>query len=217
MKMKTRNLLLIAALLSSVTAGEVYAADAQQTADTPDVKVGDHWEYKRAGLLGDGGASDFAMTVTAVDSDHIAVEQSWGKSGDKKTAQYGRDWSAVSADGGASAVFLNFPLTPGKSWDTVESVINSAGNRIERHIHLAVQGVDHVTVPAGTFDAVKIVGEGIWQNMNPAYSGVHAGFKVTLWYVPSVKQVVRRETVAYPVRHGSISSSEEELAAYSLK
>jgi hypothetical protein len=133
----------------------------------------------------------------------------------------GADWSRTRSVNGHETVVnrpLSFPLSVGKTW-TVEYAEDHP-NRQHSNEHLKqpykVTGWEDVTVPAGTFHALKIEGDGDWTaTAAPAVSAM-AGSRVdaqgpttlvqtnrvipgtssgrtykAFWYVPSVKKWVK--------------------------
>jgi hypothetical protein len=80
---------------------------------------------------------------------------------------------------------LEFPLTPGQGWVyTVPASDDYSMTFIRRH---TVVGCEQVTVPAGTFVAVRIDVSQIQAN-RPA----NAAMAWSLWYAPTVKYFVKR-------------------------
>ena len=78
---------------------------------------------------------------------------------------------------------LRFPLTVGKTWTNAGfSAVDVLSNETYR-----VSRCEGVTVPAGTFVAVRI---DVSQSLTRA--GVTAGREFTLWYAPRVKYWVKR-------------------------
>ncbi len=77
----------------------------------------------------------------------------------------GQDWSRRMLVAGEQRVTtrpLNFPLRPGKSW-TIDYVDNMRrSNQLSNHVHrtYTVSGWEDVTVPAGTFHAIKVEARG---------------------------------------------------------
>ncbi|WP_206956335.1 hypothetical protein [Trinickia acidisoli] len=194
------------------------AADYPQSGNVPDVKVGDHWEYQSKGLFDNERRTEYSLTVTAVDADHITLKRRDVESGRTKTLERERDWSDVSTPGHMAGRYLSFPLTPGKSWDTDQDVTNSVGNRVKWSTRMTVEGVERITVPAGTFDAIKVRGFGNWHILSTARSDAHSSLEMTLWYVPAIKQIVRHELIVYPSTRSTVYNGwTEELTAYSLK
>jgi hypothetical protein len=98
---------------------------------------------------------------------------------------------------------LSFPLSIGKDWR-----ITCTTAQARHDAHYRVVGYEPVTTPAGTFDAFKI--EGLdKRNDRPL------GINVTMWYAPSVKNIVqligREEGNNNPVPGWNY-----ELSAYTL-
>lgn len=137
------------------------------------------------------------------------------------------DWSRVRSVNGKETLVnqpMSFPLSVGKAWTVEYSEDNP--NRAHKNEHFKttfkVTGWEDVTVPAGTFHALKIEGDGNWTaTMAPAVNGAAAtrvdaagttavvqtqrqtattssgrlykGF----WYVPSIKRWVKSEEDYY--------------------
>lgn len=83
------------------------------------------------------------------------------------------------------------PLVTGQSWEFRES-----GGRAEGIYKLTVLGEEKVTVPAGTFSAIKLAAA--WRKSFEASGSVsHARWETRsiYWYVPELKSMVRLERV----------------------
>lgn len=78
-----------------------------------------------------------------------------------------------------------------------------------------VVGEEKVSVPAGSFDAVKIECSGFW---NRVYGGTYSGRqKETVWYAPSVSRLVKSEFHNYD-SNGKLDTRElMELAEFKGK
>jgi hypothetical protein len=88
---------------------------------------------------------------------------------------------------------FNFPLTPGKTWQTRLNATDPAnGKNYPVRVDGSVVGWERVKVPAGEFDTLKIqriVYFGYWVS---ALRGPSQIIEYE-WYAPTVKQAVRRE------------------------
>lgn len=104
------------------------------------------------------------------------------------------------------AGFLSFPLYVGKTWSHSYMNREMSGNVLRRTSYRA-SAFEQVTVKAGTFQAFRI--EGTDQRSDRRYP-----IRVTLWYAPEVKVIVKFEGI-----DGSnsqpISGWEFELVKYS--
>jgi hypothetical protein len=94
-----------------------------------------------------------------------------------------------------------WPFRAGARWEVRFAAEQPAEKQAEQHVRVCESSDETITVPAGTFDAVKVVCR-------------HAGtgaLSLEIWYSLAVKQMVRERSVfAYGVR-------ERELIAYKLR
>ena len=94
-----------------------------------------------------------------------------------------------------------WPFCAGARWEVRFTAEQAAEKQAEHHIRVCESSDETVTVPAGTFDTVKVVCR-------------HAGtgaLSLEIWYSLAVKQMVRdRSVFAYGVR-------ERELIAHKLR
>lgn len=88
---------------------------------------------------------------------------------------------------------LPFPLTAGKTWRSYTNATDPATGQVNRvRIDGTVLGWEKVTVPAGTFDAIKV--------RRIVYAGNQTAFRYEEqikeydWYAPAIGRVVRQET-----------------------
>ena len=70
-----------------------------------------------------------------------------------------------------------------------------------------VTGWETVTVPAGTFRALKVIQKGVWRRLDNGSSHVQ---EIAFWYVPEVKRWVKLEAT------GGLTRLIEELVSYDL-
>ncbi len=187
----------------------------------PDIKEGDTWRYSikvdwngfksisdvREDHISWVGPSNFALSYASVD----------GKS-TRGAMLLQRDWSTRRQFNHVDSVFtqrFSFPMSPGKSWEVQLSLPYD-----QTHHSYEVVGWEKVTVPAGTFDALRVEdhGTGVWQHelypipvlpMPPGAGGSRtspspteranqvtsspAGGRISssYWYVPSIKREVK--------------------------
>jgi hypothetical protein len=88
---------------------------------------------------------------------------------------------------------MQFPLANGKKWKSETKYPFNGGDwRQENFGH--VVGWEKLTVPAGTFDVIKIEIRGYWhlQHSNSRMVGGGA-FTEALYYAPQVRQFIKRE------------------------
>jgi hypothetical protein len=78
----------------------------------------------------------------------------------------------------------------GNTWDYDFKTKNEAGEITTQSRTAKVEAWEDVTVPAGKFNALKVVHNGRWSRLN--YSGT---VTETFWYSPDAKWWVKREFI----------------------
>lgn len=87
---------------------------------------------------------------------------------------------------------LSFPLEVGKRWryasDWVFKAKGSSGTVV---VDVAVMGHEKVKVPAGDFEAFKLVAKGKLGGTSPINSQYDAETTTTYWYAPAARAIVK--------------------------
>ena len=161
----------------------------------PDPKAGDRWKYHYLDLATNVVSDEREAVVQDVSEN--AIKMQW-TSREGKTAtetfdrQWGRTWQ-VSGQVQHSRPY-DFPMTDGKTWNVSwlyeKKEPNGAISNGKTEMTFRVSGIEKVTVPAGTFDTVKIVGQGKWTNYTRGSTGTN---DQTTWYSPAARRVVQFE------------------------
>jgi len=90
--------------------------------------------------------------------------------------------------------WLQFPLTQGKTWKSHGLWQIATGYGFD-DTTFTVAGIEDVTVPAGTFKAVRMDGKGWWTlSGTPGGTGrvsASGASVITIWYSPEAKAIVR--------------------------
>src|SRR5262245_34967677 len=132
--------------------------------EKPKVVAGDTWTYRSTGEQGPVAhqTHNEIAVIRAGASDILVGMKEVGSTMPPREQLVGSDWSRFRSVNGANTVVnqpLNFPLSAGKSW-TIEFKDDHPANRAHQSEHFkenfAVSGWEDVTVPAGTFKALKI-------------------------------------------------------------
>lgn len=85
-----------------------------------------------------------------------------------------------------------FPLEPGRNWyRVVRSLDPVTGKTYRTHVQAKVTGWERVHVPAGAFDALKVV-RYVYAG-NAEFFNTQEEIVQTDWFAPAVNQVVRSE------------------------
>lgn len=221
---------------------------AQQPAG-PRVSANDTWTYQDTVESRSGWRQNRTdLTVVRAGASEIVVSSRPSGSSLPPTEQLaGPDWSRVRSVNGQQTVVnrpLVFPLNIGRAWE-VDYTDNQPSNRAHssEHYHSVykVTGWEDVTVPAGTFHALKIEAEGTWSAVIAPSVGSVAGSRVdahgattviqtgrttaapvsgrtykAFWYVPAVKRWVKADEEYYDPNGVRNQRFLDELTAYKV-
>jgi hypothetical protein len=107
---------------------------------------------------------------------------------------------------------LAFPLEPGKRWryesDWVFKPKGSTGSIV---VDVVVAGHERIKVPAGEFDAFKLVAKGRLGGTSPINSRYDGETTETYWYAPAARAIVKS------VRHNPyLGTTTVELIRFEL-
>jgi len=179
----TRGALVLGIIFTFLT-WTPHGADAQigqGVVDAESLKAGDKWVYKRAS----GG--EYEVSVTEVVADEFVTEVS-SLPGVKLYRD--RNWTVTRIEGKLERgdprnfigwKWLDFPMEPGKKFSYRT---DSSFGPVE--VDVVVGKWEKVTVPAGTFDALRI--EGCWRNRDKSW----APCGQASWYSPQVGAFIKR-------------------------
>lgn len=216
-----------------------------QSVPAPKLAVNDSWSYRhtvqnRAGWH----QQEFVLNIVRVRASEVAVAvQLIGSPMPPAERLNGSDWTVSRSVNGHETVVgrpLSFPLTVGKTWSVEYTVDHPNRQHTSEHLQTTykVTGWEDVTVPGGTFHALKIEGDGTWSAaIAPAVSGT-AGTRLdaqgtttvmqttrttpkvvsgriykALWYVPKVKRWVKYVEEGYDANDVRTVLYTDELTA----
>jgi hypothetical protein len=172
-----------------------------QTVNPPVVVPGDHWVYQT-------GIGKQSLTVTEVKADGTIVAQIESPSLGGQEARFTKDWNVVlqPQDLAGNTVFLHYnppvcvmppsPWNVGQTWSCASKF--DLGNRVGIvEVSGKIEAMEKITVPAGTFDALRV---------REKVGGVAS----VAWYSPVARQFVKIDA-------GANSSYSMELTSYTVK
>jgi hypothetical protein len=199
--------------------GLVLAAAAHaEIADKPDVHVGDRWSWQHTnGLANERDYTTIEDVLEVSDAEIKTRERVKGKPS-SSVAAFTREWNPADVVFARYDPFLrelSFPLQVGKKWDgSADKMLFSSGKHGKFFLRGEVIAVEKVTVPAGTFDAYKIV---LHIDAAATDEDANIGNTVeTIWYAPTVKRYVKFENTFS--RDGRVRTKDvNELLEYSLR
>ena len=192
------------------------AADGEPV-QAPYVEKGDCWSYRASNFRDQGklrDADEYEICVSFVDKANgtILGVQTFKSDGRENDLTYTAEWGNARSGSGATnsppARFLRFPLHAGDSYRLEYETRNPRAARKLQARHrwdLKVVGWEDVTVPAGTFRALKIEGKGSYDRLD---SGLRGDESVTYWYAPEVARWVKFEQWDQHSNGGQVSTSE---------
>jgi hypothetical protein len=218
-----------------------------ETAAQPVLNAGDTWTYV---VTVESGANGWRQTREQIDvvrttSDRIYAEfKPAGSQQMPKEIVSGIDWSRSRNVNGTETIVnqpLSFPLSTGKAWETQYQETNPnpqhASESWDRHYK--VTGMESVTVPAGTFNAIKIESEGQWtarlapgvsaathtvanangatilmQTQRTTPSNATGRLYSAVWYVPEIGRWVKSVEEYYDANEVRTQRLTNELESY---
>ncbi len=211
----------VAALLLTVLASPAWADEV----DAPELKPTDTWTYSET-VEGVRGWHQTHVDITVLRTAKSYTVISFKEVGSPLAPterMVGSDWSRMRSINGKEQVYnkrFDFPMSVGKAWN-VDYTEDSPNRQVKsQHVHLeyGVTGWENVTVPAGTFKAMKIEADGQWtaeiapavtmaartdaagaamQTNTIAPKTVTGRLYKAYWYVPAVKRYVKAVEEVY--------------------
>lgn len=196
-------------------------AETHVAVERPAVKVGDSWTYTAYDGWNRKVLGTSVLKVTSVGDVVEILSQS--KAGtiiaitetpDTNTiSRVPRKGNAVQYSTHSGRIV--FPLDVGKKWVVKSNFTIGETRRGSEELDATVVGWEKVTVPAGTFTALKITWTGYYRSSDGAQSG-SGKVDVVLWYSPEVKRSVK-SSYKEDNWNGQLSVwVETELAAYKV-
>lgn len=181
MRLSCLALLALAALASPAMA---------QRADRPIVRAGDRWQFvEYYGIASTEPNRDWVVTSVApsriegtengellmLTSELNVLESPRNKNSDPKA--------------------LSFPLEVGKQWRFAsEWVFKVTGSKGTSIVDVEVVGHEKVSVPAGDFEAFKLMAKGNIRGVSAKGSLVEPEVTSTYWYAPAARAIVKSIT-----------------------
>lgn len=199
MMLSIRLRVLFACLAVAVPAGT--NADESSAVQQPSFRVGDSWTYNKIDLWKKEFQFAVVSTITALTNEQIVLEAAGLDGSGHATVFRTRDLNVVRIESGDNVQISDpfypnyaFPLQVGKTWQREVTFRSSADSSKEVHASLRgrVVGWELVTVPAGTFRALRIDLEGGYRAIS--FGGNWSGaIRDRLWFAPEVRNAVKYE------------------------
>ncbi len=200
--MRLQHLKLIGIALFFVASGS-WGQDLPPYVDKPNFKLGDYWVYNKL----DGGNGKLIDVISEelikIDDNGYRLTGTEGFGTFVTTVFRNSNFNKTREEGNNKYLHLNrpyyphfsFPLSKGKSWkQRVEMTWSTASDVkiVFDGLESKVLGWEMVTVPAGTFWALKIESNG-WNNGTSAEYQWAGKVTETRWFAPYLRNVIRSE------------------------
>ena len=172
-----------ALLVLALLAGPAIAQKAEQ----PAVKVGDRWQFA-AYYSAPSTKPNRTWVITSVTPEALAGTENG------EPLRLTPDLNVLESPRHkeSNPRSLSFPLEVGKRWryasDWVFKAKGSSGTVV---VDVAVMGHEKVKVPAGDFEAFKLVAKGKLGGTSPINSQYDAETTTTYWYAPAARAIVK--------------------------
>ena len=161
---------------------------AQFDIDRPELGPGDSWTWVSKDSVA-RTESKSTREITAKENDKYTTRITYEKDGRVTNSISGLtlDLNRIRRVKGevSDSGWFKFPLTQGKSWQAKEPWPDGNGYVA---VTYTAAGKEQITVPAGSFDSIKVIGEGRWFNTSTKGEDVT---EVSIWYAPAVRGIVR--------------------------
>jgi len=170
---------LVLALLSGVATA--------QTAERPDVKVGDRWQFAVYWATPSTQPSRVREITAITGSGFEGTENG-------EPLVLTRDLGVLDSplEKNSTPETLRFPLEVGKRWRySTEWIFKPKHSKGTSVVDVIVVGYEKITVPAGEFDAFKLVASATMRGVSGIGSQIDAETKTTYWYAPAARAVVK--------------------------
>jgi hypothetical protein len=168
--------------------------------DFPELRIGESWAYDERDGYNRMLKAHWIGEIVFVDDSGVEMRILNGQPGNARSNRYGRRWEMVSENlsdnrqlsFSPALVSLPFPLQPGKSWrQDVVATDSFSGKSSRWRLYGRVRGWEKVKVPAGEFDAIKIVRDLYLDDADWRRSQTRRTERD--WYAPEVKWIVKQE------------------------
>jgi hypothetical protein len=214
----------VAAALAGCAAPGVPVApmgSLQGQVQSPKLVTGQQWTYRRLDLWRNEEAERFSQSFTTETNGKWAVL--WTIHSSKDETRIGTTEESFSSanhgfgDPRMSGQYepLRFPLSVGKTWTFNYKFQSKPETLIDVTQTAVVSGWETVTVPAGTFKALRI-DHSAWYGATENSKMWKGRITETFWYAPSAQRIVAQEYKDTTGRGVTWDQRRDELVSMSL-
>ena len=182
-----RGCLVLSATVVSLTLALLAGSALAQDTDRPRLSIGDQWHFVVYYTV-PSTEPNRTWVITSVTPARIEATENGEPL--MLTADLNVLESPRHTDSNPQA--LSFPLEVGKRWRyTSDWVFKAKGSKGNAIVDVAVIAHEKVRVPAGEFDAFKLVAHAIIRGISGINSRIDAETNTTYWYAPAARAIVK--------------------------
>lgn len=174
-------------------------------------KVGDRYSYREIDLYTRIEARTFTNRVTEITDNEVIFNN-----GRLVTDLFGNTVKLPNGNRFTGAQFFIPEYSVGKRWTTRFKRTQPDGQTADVDYEFRVVTREQVTVPAGTFNAYRVEGQG-WTAATGTGAFAAAGtisLQNTYWIAPGIRRAIANEIIRKHSRGRVLSSERQELTAY---
>lgn len=164
--------------------------------EPPKLAVGDSWSYRIAELQTNAQRNTFTQRVTEAGAAGYSIEGADASGRSFRFRLTPELNQPRSVDGNEHIEeFFSWPLQVGKKWPTRTWAQFNDGTVMRFDHERELTAIEKVSVPAGEFDAYKVVATGHWTiTRNPrSYPNTYDRAEFVYWFSPQVGRIVKSE------------------------
>ena len=193
MTLATRSSLFAAFAGILMSASVIAHAEIQFPIEKPNPAIGDVWKHRTTDLWTGNVQSTSEVELVGIEADRFVMLVKGSAIPAPRTDKITKDLGRCSKFKASEEIIcggqLSFPIQIGKKSEYDRLPYSNGDGYFDEKCE--PKSEEKVTVPAGTFDAVRIECSGYWTNTST--SNAHGTFKQTLWYSPKVNRIIKTD------------------------
>jgi len=180
---------------------------AQKT-ERPEVKVGDRWQFVRYYSVA-STKPNITWEINSVTETEISGTENG------EPLQMTPDLNVIDSPERkqSNQKALSFPLEVGKRWQyATDWLFKPKGSKGSLVVDVEVVAHERIAVPAGEFEAFKLISKGTLSGTSPINSQYDAVITTTYWYAAAPRAIVKSVT-----HNPYLGASTVEMVAFQLR
>ncbi len=203
---------IVLAILGGVSA--LAGAQVQFPVNLPTPKVGEVTKYRTVDLWNNKELSTSQIELVEIQNDRLVTRLTSSVDPSPSTRTFTSEWqpcrSMRNSDQLVCAGALKFPMQLGGK-HSYDKLPWPSGNGHSSGA-CEVKAEEKVTVPAGTFDAVRLECSGFW---NRIFDGTFGGKQTELfWYAPAIARIVKSQFFDFTSSGAANTKSQTEMTQF---